>query len=366
MRIGGTETVVSQIIRRIDKNRFRPIIACLYETGELGETLLKEGHDVRSNLIRGRFDLFAPVRLYKLMRDEKVDVLFIINQPITQVWGTLCAVLARTPARITAIRSTGKINRIKRRLLFNALTFPWITKITALSRMHKEYLVEKERINPAQIEIVPNGVNLERFRPGSDTSALRRDLGIAPDAPVAGIVAMLRPEKGHTVFVRAAAEVVKRIPQARFLIIGDGSERPGLEALAQELGAEKNILFLGSRSDIPTWLDMMDVAVLSSHPVVETVSNSVLEYMAMAKPVVSTRVGSLPEMLDDGRTGFLIPPGDWKAMADKITFLFENRARAKEMGQAGRAKVEKEYSVEQMIRMTESLFERLLSNGRKS
>lgn len=363
LRMGGTEQVVTQLIERFDRKRVRPILCCFYDTGILGAHLMKEGVTVYHGLARHRWDVTLPFRLFRLLRREHVDVLFMINQPLVQFWGTWCGLLARIPVRIAAIRSTGKINRIQRRLLINWLTFPWVSRVTALSQTHKTYLIEKERIDPKKIEIISNGVDLGRFNGVEAPPSLRASLGLPDGAPLVAIVAMLRPEKAHDVFLRAAQTVLKQVPETHFLVAGEGSERLRLERLVAQLGIAPHVHFLGTRRDIPLLLSVCDVGVLSSHSVVETVSNAVLEYMGAQKPVVATRVGSLPEMIDDGETGFLVEPGDWNEMAEKITVLLRDRALASRMGRAGRDKVKRYYTVEQMVSQTEDLFERLLNRG---
>jgi glycosyltransferase involved in cell wall biosynthesis len=221
--------------------------------------------------------------------------------------------------------------------------------------------MEQERIPDAKLEIITNGVDLARFANGRPAGTVRQALGVSASAPLVGIVAMLRPEKAHDVFLRAAARAAAHVPEARFLIIGDGPTRPQLEALAAELGLQGKVLFLGARSDVPELVKAIDLAVLSSHPVVETLSNAVLEYMAAGKPVLATRVGSVPEQVQDGVTGCLVDPGDWQALGDRIAELLLDADRARRMGQAGRALVEARYTIDRMVRGHERLFERLLN-----
>ncbi len=365
LRIGGTETVVSQLMRRLDKKKFSPVLCCLYGPGVLGERLIEEGYAVYHSLAQNRLDARLPVKLWQVLRREKINALFIVNQPLTQFWGTWCGLFANVPVRVTAIRSTGKINRIKRRLLLNRLTFPWTNCVTALSEQHKNYLIEKEGIDGRKIEIIPNGVDLQRFASNSTQKGLRDSLELKENQKVVGIVAMLRPEKAHDVFLKAAAEVLARCPATRFVVVGEGPEKSRLEALAAALKISESVHFLGARNDIPEILSFLDVAVLSSQPVVETLSNAVLEYMAAGKPVVATKVGSLSEQVDEGKTGFLVPAGDWQALAERVTELLQNPDLAAKMGEAGRKKVEKDYSVERMVDKTEALLERLVANGKK-
>ena len=136
---------------------------------------------------------------------------------------------------------------------------------------------------------------------------MRSELGLTPTTPVAGIVAALRPEKDHLQFLRAAAIVLRRVPEAVFLIVGDGPLRPGLEAAAAELGIAQAVRFLGTRSDIPGLLAAMDVFVLTSQ--MEANPVSILEAMATSRPVVAPNVGSIAESVDDGVTGYLTEQG---------------------------------------------------------
>jgi glycosyltransferase involved in cell wall biosynthesis len=236
--------------------------------------------------------------------------------------------------------------------------------VTALSEYHRDYLVEKERISLEKIEIIPNGIEIEKFG-YVDKGETRKSLGITEKAPVVGILAMLRHEKAHDVFLKAAALVLQRVPSAYFLIIGDGTERGRLEKFTRELKIHEKVYFLGVRQDITQLLGILDVAVLSSHPVVETFPVSVLEYMASSKPVVATRVGSLSELVEEGVTGFLVDAGDFKSMANRIISLLDNPTLACRMGKEGRKKVQKQYSVAKMVQRHEQLFQRLLSESRK-
>ena len=364
-RVGGTEMSLSRLIQGLDSRRFRPLLCCFYERGALGEKMKNAGVPVYENLARGRFDLQAPWRLWQLLKKENIDILYMVNQPLIQFWGTVCAMAAGVRVRIAGIGSMGKVNRIYRRLFINRLVFPFVTRVRSLSVTHKNYLVNEEKIPAGKIVIIPNGIEVERFLTAPDTALLRKSLGLREKQPVAGIVAMLRPEKGHETFLRAAARVLEKIPDACFLIIGEGEERPRLEALVSGLGLNGKVHFLGMREDIPALLHLMDAAVLSSRPVVETLSNAVLEYMAAAKPVVSTRVGSLAEQIEEGKTGYLVAPGDSEAMAEKIIGLFQDPSRASEMGKAARLKVLKSYTLEAMIRQMENLFEILLQGAAK-
>jgi glycosyltransferase involved in cell wall biosynthesis len=171
---------------------------------------------------------------------------------------------------------------------------------------------------------------------------------------------MLRPEKAHEVFLQTAKKILKEMPEVHFIIIGDGPLRQKLEAYSSELGISAHVHFLGLRQDVSDILQELDVAVLSSHPIVETLSVAVLEYMAAGKPVVATRVGSIPELVHDGENGYLVDPGDSEALANRIMRLLKNPALAEKMGKAGQARVTVQYTAESMVEKTQSFFSELL------
>lgn len=360
LRLGGTEKVVTQLIERLDRTKFRPILCCVYRPGVLGEKLKEKGIPVVSGLSKSRWDLRVGWHLFQLLRREKADVLFIVNQPLLQFWGTWCGLLANVPVRIVSIRNIGKMTRANLRRWVHRLTSPGLTRIAALSEGHRSLLKEQYQLPDHKIEVVANGVDMSRFEQTGSGYPLR-GFEAPAGVPVVGLVAMLRPEKNPTMFLMAAKEVLADVPDALFVLAGDGPERGKLEELVDLLELGPHVHFLGARDDVPAVLHRLDVAVLSSDR--EGLPNAVLEYMAASKPVVATAVGCVPEIVEEGKTGFLVPPGDWKAMAGRISFLLKNRKAAQEMGLAGREKVKTFYTVEQMVSRTENMFENLLQEA---
>jgi glycosyltransferase involved in cell wall biosynthesis len=160
-------------------------------------------------------------------------------------------------------------------------------------------------------------------------------------------VAALRPEKNHELFLEAAAWIRRKVPQARFLVVGDGAQRGRLEGLAAELSLSESVRFLGTRNDVPAVLSLLDVLVLSSH--MEANPVSILEAMACERPVVATAVGSVPESVIDGRTGYLVPPGDAGRIAERVIELFQDPARRAAFGRAGREHVAAHGSSQRMV-----------------
>lgn len=361
LRLGGTERVVMQLIERMDRSRFRPVLCCVYGLGELGEKLKQKNVEVVHGLAKNRWDPWVPLRLFNFLRRERAGVLFIVNQPLLQFWGTWCGVLAGVPVRIMAVRNAGRMTRFRRRRWVHKLTSPCLTRITALSESHRVTVSRDYEVPDSKIAVVPNGVDLARF----DKERLQEPQGleIPEGAPVAGIVAMLRTEKNHALFLRAAQRVLREVPDAVFLVVGDGEERQNLERLADELGIRGSVRFTGARNDIPSIMNKLDVGVLVSNR--EGLPNAVLEYMACGKPVVATSVGCVPDLIEEGVTGYMLPPGDLERLADRLTFLLKNRDIAGHMGQTCRKIIVEGYTLEKMVSRTEDLFEQLLPDERK-
>ncbi len=238
---------------------------------------------------------------------------------------------------------------------------PLSDAVVAVSVGQAEYLRDEEGIVPERIVVIHNGVDTASFGPRLQGEALeraRQELGLPPDAPVVVIVAALRPEKNHALLLRALARCrCRRAPH--LLVVGGGPEEERIRSVAREEGLHDRIHWLGIRDDVPWILSLSDVLVLSSSPVVETFPLCVLEAMAASLPVISTRVGSLEEMVVDGETGYLTPPGDGDALARALEALLDDPERGWKMGRAGREHVLRNFDRKAMVEKTARLLRRL-------
>jgi glycosyltransferase involved in cell wall biosynthesis len=187
---------------------------------------------------------------------------------------------------------------------------------------------------------------------------VRRVLEIPSDSSVIGIVAALRPEKNHELFLEVASLVLREIPDVHFVIVGGGKRMALLENLATSLGIRDRVHFTGRRSDGRVLIQAFDVAVLCSHPVVETLPIFLMEAMALGKPVISTRVGDVSSLVEDGATGLLVPPGSREELRTAIIRLLRDRELCVEMGRKGREKVAKEFSLDRSVQVLERLIDR--------
>jgi glycosyltransferase involved in cell wall biosynthesis len=244
-----------------------------------------------------------------------------------------------------------------------------IDRIIAIAEAQRDYLVAQEGIPEERITVIPNGIPLsspDADRRRERRAAARARLGAADGTPVIGITAVLRPEKNHELLLRAFARVRAAVPGAELWIVGDGPRRPALEAEAARLGLAcgaapgSAVRLLGHVPDARAIIAGFDVAALSSHPLVETLPLTVVEAMDEAVPVVATRVGALAEMVEAGRSGILVEPGDEAALAEALTRLLRDPAERLAMGERGQATARERYSVERMCAATERLLLDLL------
>lgn len=344
MPVGGAETLLVNLIRRLDRNQFSPEVCCLKEPGPLGEILARE-IPLHHHLLQHKFDIRVLLRLTRLLRQRQVAAVVTVGAGDKMFWGRWAARRAGVPVVASALHSTGwpdGIGWLNRRLT------PWTDAFIAVARTHGEYLIHTERFPADKVAVIPNGVDTHRFAPSAAGRArIRRELGLTDDVPLCGIVAALRPEKNHALFLRAAAQVLRGVPAATFLVIGDGPLRGNLEQLARELGIETRVRFLGTQHEIPPWLAALDLFALTSDNEANPVS--ILEAMASGVPVVATRVGSVAEMVHDGHHGRLVRAGDVNGMADAMQQVLTQPAWGRQMGAAARSHGSAHGSLERMV-----------------
>ncbi len=355
MPVGGAETLLVNLIRGLDRDRFSPSLCCLKELGPLGEQLAAEiptFHD----LIACKYDLRIVRRLVRLFRSQRIDAVVTVGAGDKMFWGRLAAHLAGVSVVVSAIHSTGWPDRIGRLNRLGFLT-RWTDAFVGVAQEHGQYLSTVEGFPAEKVCVIPNGVNASRFNPRRSGEHVRGELAIAPGSPVVGIVAALRPEKDHELFLRVAAQVRERNPSCQFLVVGDGPLRGGLEQLSQSLGLAGAVHFLGNRDDVCDVLAAIDLFVLTSK--MEANPVSILEAMATGKPVVAPRVGSIAESVQDGKTGYLAAAGDQQQMAARWTELCGNPMRAMAMGRAARQAVESHWSLERMVEGYENLISQI-------
>jgi L-malate glycosyltransferase len=296
----------------------------------------------------------ATWRIARILKRERIDVIHMHTSHACTLGGW-AARLAGVPVRIVSRRVDFSV----RSNPFRKLKYQWgVDRIVAISEGVRDVLI-KDGLDPARIEVIRSGIDPRPFDPGHPPSEPRKEFGIPDPSPVIGCVAHFADHKGHRYLIEAAARVAAEIPDVRFLLVGEGELRPKIELQIKELHLERHVILTGFRNDVPRLLAAMDIVVMASH--LEGLGTSLLDAMAMARPVVATRVGGIPEIVMDGLTGRLVPPRDPVALAGALIDLIRRPAERKEMGRAGRERMLSVFSAEAMVAATEALYLKILT-----
>jgi glycosyltransferase involved in cell wall biosynthesis len=345
---GGAEKILTRLALGLSREKYAMRVAALQgRSGAIAADLARAGIPVHDLGMRGKADLRGVVRLVRLLRRARVRVLFSFMFHATLL-GRLVGAGLRVPIRISSERSMGG-DGFGRRLL-NRWTVPLATQVVAVSERVAAYASREFRIPSDRLTTIVNGVDLTHFRPSPRTRH--------PKAPVIGCTARLHAENDHVTLLHAFASLVDRWPNAQLLLVGRGQEEPRLRALAEAPGVRGRIRFAGEQADVAPWLAQMDVYVQPS--LTAGISNSILEAMACGLPVVATAVGGTVEVVADGETGLLVPPGDPVAMAEALERLLADPARVEAVGRAGRARAEAHFGETLMLQRVEALLDQLI------
>ena len=359
--VGGAETLLVNLVRRLDKTRVQPQVICLKQPGELGDSIAREV-PLKSQLLSGKFDFRILPRLINVFRNQQTDVVITVGAGDKMFWGRLAAKFAKVPVICSALHSTGwpdgvgKLNRL-------------LTNITdgfiACANNHAKYMVEHECFPKSKVFTIPNGVDTLRFKPDDSLRGwLRNELNLPDDAKLVGIVAALREEKNHSQLVLAARDILREHPNTHFIVVGDGPMRGEIENTIGENGLTAHFHLLGSRSDTHLILPALDAFVLTSKNEANPVS--ILEALACGIPVAAPRVGSIHETVINGKTGLLTTPLDPFSTADAISRLLDNAVWSRQLGDNGRTEVERSWSLDTMVGGYEKLVAMLYNSKASS
>lgn len=364
LETGGAERQLASLVERLDRARFRPIVAVQHAVGRIGEELVVRGIPVHALSDRRRFDAGFLRRTRGLMRAENVQ-LVMTHGFSTGVVARLAGLLGGPPVRIVAEHTVDERDMNPWKHAINRLLRPWTTAWVAVTETQRGYLRGVKRLPEARLHIIHNGIDVTRAgdEPGGGEvrARVREELGLPENAPVVGCVAVLRPEKDLHTLVGAMQSVVTSIPEARLVLVGDGPERARLRQEILARGLEHRVSLAGHRDDVTDVLSAFDVVVSSS--LVEALPMAVLEAMAASLPVVATRVGAMTELVEPEHNGLLVPKGDAPALALAITRVLGDLDTARTWGAASRRRVVERYEVNAMVRAYETLFTELLTKA---
>ena len=333
----GTERYVLEVVTRLDRSRFEPHLCCLQDSPRLREMagcVYPVSSVWRSN------GLSLMLALRRTIRENAIDIVHTFAAKATIV-GVLAAKGSRAQV-ITSRRNMGYWYTPRLLYLFRYLN-RHTTRVLANSEGVKRVVIEAEGLDPEKVDVLYNGVDLERYATGR-----------VPGPATVGIVANYRPVKDLALFLQAARVVAAEVPEAVFLLAGQGPLRDELGRLAEELGIARRVTFTDGRGEVPEHLRRMSIGCLSSQS--EGFSNAILEYMAAGLPVVATDVGGNAEAIEDDVTGCLVRDRTAEAFARPIVELLRDPARAEEMGRRGLERCRERFEIGGAVRRLEDYY----------
>jgi len=359
--IGGAEQDLLLLLRRLDRMRWSPIVACPAQGAFRSRV---EALDVPvlsitlppwrkfSSLI-GRY---VAVRGFSVALDRLRPELIHVND-LWWVPHTIHAVRRLTGKRIPVIAHVRQHIRPEK---VRAYDLNRADHVVAVSRQVQAAL-ERGGVRSQQVTTLYSGVDLTACSNTVDRENVRARHGIPSDAFLIGTVANLLPIKGYETMIEALASLCLEVPTAHYLVVGGGSKAylGQLQALSADRGVEHRVHFVGFQD--PTWpyLVAMDVYAQPSHD--EAFGIATVEAMAMGKAVVATRVGGLPEVVEDGRTGLLVPPRDASALSKAVVTLFQDRGRRDHMGRSGSMRVREHFDLQKTLAGVEQIYQEVLA-----
>ncbi len=350
---GGAQEHVFNLVNRLDPDFYDVSVVSL-SPGSAVRKLQRAGFEV--TVLDEPDDVIATATLAAHLAEARPDV--VHNHMFrAEIVGTKASIAIATaghrrPWIISTVHSSrvrsGEDQEQLRRLT------PSIDRLVMVSRAIERKVLDEGRLGAERV-LIYNGVDLDRLDHQEPCCTLREEYGMDPDAAIVGVVGRLELEKGHPTLLEAWPLVLGRVPSAYLLIVGEGSRQDALREIAREQGVERHVIFTGRRDDIAAVTAALDVAVLPSYR--EAQGLTILEAMAMSRPVVASNVGGIPEMIEDGVTGLLVPPHDPPALASAISRLLLDHPYADTLARAGHQLVHDRFCVQRMVNAVQELYD---------
>ncbi|MDG2381673.1 MAG: glycosyltransferase [Pirellulaceae bacterium] len=343
---GMATHLVSSLMQRMDIMRFIPQLCCLREPGAWGEQIA-DRFQVNGGLSSYPCDLRVLPRLVRQMRN-RVDVVMTVGTGDSMFWAYLAAKLSGVPVVLSVL------DLADRSTVVNRLLAAWTDVVVVTSAAQSNFLRERKHFAKEKIRVIPLGIDPQKFVFDPKAPfAVRQQLGIPLESAVCGMVAPLRPEKKHRLFLEVARRILDEIPTTHFLVVGDGPEAERLKVFSARLQLAERVHFLGDRADIAHLLSSLNVFLWSSDRAGDSVE--ILAALSIQIPVVAAPLDRSSAWVKNGVTGFLAPPGDVGQLADFAVELIQDGALAHRVGALGRQEIIAHHSVDRMVRAYQHL-----------
>lgn len=362
--IGGGEVSLLNLLKRLNRNIFYPVVIVPPSQGPLVDRLKDLNIEFKVMAV-SEFSRYKPfsfllcvIRLVCLIKKEKINLVHT-NSIYSAEQGFFAAKLAGIPCvchirDLVPVLGAGKIRMY---------AFKHAAKLIAISEAVKKDLTEKLNIPPDKVVRIYNGVDMQEFHPGISGDGFRKEFNLG-SIRLIGIIGRLSPEKGHELFLKAGAQIIKNSNDVRLVIIGSselgsGDFKQRIKDLADKLNLKNRVIFTGFRNDLPEVLAALDIVVAPSR---EPFGRVIIEAMAMEKPVVAFRSGAAPEIINSG-SGILVDPQDTEAFKDAAVYLLRNPDRCLALGRSGRHIVKSRFNIKSNVEQVENIYKSILDKN---
>lgn len=360
---GGAERHILNLATAMDPNQVEVSVCCLF-ADPFVQLAREAGIRAYSIPMRHKLDFGIVTKLRDSIAGENIDIVHTHGVRANLV-GRLAARMAGVETVVTTVHSLlvqdypDVFSRLANMLIEKA-SRGLTTHFIAVSGGLQKALIQ-QGIPEQRITVIYNGLNSQLFRKSDSAGKWREQAGFSPGTPLVAMVGRLHPVKGHRYFLRAAAEILKERTDVHFLVVGSGPEGDRLEEYTRKLGIQDHVTFTGFVSDVSELMPDLNLLIVPS--LWEGFGLTALEAMAVGVPVVATSVGGLPEIVEHGTTGLLVPPADEAGLTRGIMWMLDHPQEAVEMAAAAKAAAEEKFTATSMSRRTEEIYRRLTSKA---
>ena len=362
---GGGERGFAQIIYGLNRNRYKVYVACKPE-GEFREKLAEIGIHLRAMNMGSKVNPYAVLRLAKIIRKEGIHIIHSQGAR-ADFFAKIAARMSKSKPRVVSTIQMPvegfDVSPLRKNVyrFFDRLTEYYVETFIVVSDFLKKTLIEGRGIPARRVVKIYNGIELGQYHPDAERGKLRNEWGISQDIPFIGAIGRMVWQKGFKYMIQAIPDIVRDVPDAKFLLVGNGPLKKELDDLAKNLKIKERVIFTGFRSDIKEIMSAIDLLIIPS--LLEGFPMVTLEAMAMAKPIIATNIDGITEQITDGVNGILVSPKDPSALSRAVIRALNDSEFARTMGLSARKKVEQEFSVEKMVAETEKVYLSLLKAG---
>ena len=351
---GGAERHVLDLAKHLDKDKYNVFVSSLIPGGNVLKEIASCGAHIKLfpvNRIYSIFGIWKGFEFARFLKSNKIDILMTVHFG-SDIWGTIFGRLAGVPVIISNRRDTGFWKK-RRHIIAYKFINRLVDAMIVNSQASKKRIVEDENIAAEKVKVIYGAVDICRFRPSNNNKEIRQKLGINSSSIIVGSVGNFNPIKGHKFLIEAMPGILRKIPKAHFLLVGDGPLRENLYSAVRSRQMQDKVTFLGSRTDIADVLSIMDICILPS--LSEGLSNALMEYMAAGKPIIATNVGGNPELIENGVSGILIRPGIADEIKKAVIELASNKSKALRLADNALRKAKNLLDMPSMIRKYEGV-----------